>query len=301
MDLYEEMYRLVKQIPRGKVSTYGCVARALGDIRASRAVGVMLNQNPYKEVPCYRVVYSDGGIGGYATGVEKKIALLERDGIKIRDGKIDLKKYLFDDFKTTYPLKRLRREQEKLREKLVIEDDFEFSSIAGMDISYSKRYAYGAYVEFDENGKILKKKVVKRKIDFPYIPTYLAYRELPILNELIKNEDPSVVMIDGNGLLHPRFFGVASHFGVVNDRASMGIAKKKLCGEEKNSGIFVDGRKVGMKIGKIYVSPGHKMSVDSAARIAKKFMRYSIPEPVRQAHILANEARRKDEIESVSG
>ena len=295
MNLYEEMYKLVKQIPRGMVSTYGCVARALGDIRAARAVGIMLNQNPYKEVPCYRVVYSDGGLGGYATGVEKKIALLQRDGIEIRDGKIDLKKYLFDDFETTYPLKRLREEQERLRERMRIEDDFGFSTVAGMDISYSKRYAYGAYVEFDREGNIIKKKVVKRKIDFPYIPTYLAYRELPVFSELIQNERPDVVMIDGNGLLHPRLFGVACHFGVVHDIPSIGIAKKKLCGEEREKSIFVNGRKVGVKVGKIYVSPGHRISVDSAVSITKRFMKYSMPEPVRQAHILANETRREDE------
>jgi len=295
MDLYEETYRLVKQIPRGMVSTYGCLARALGDIRAARAVGIMLNQNPYREVPCYRVVYSDGGIGGYATGVEKKITLLKRDGIEIKDGKIDLDKYLFNDFRSDYPLKKLRKEQEKLRQKMRIRDDFHLSTIAGMDISYSKKYAYGAYVEMDAEGNILKKKTVKRKIDFPYIPTYLAYREMPVLNELIKNESPGMVMLDGNGLLHPRLFGVACHFGVVNDVPSLGVAKKKLCGEEKNGIIFVDGRKVGIRMGKVYISPGHRISVDSAAEIAKMFMKYSIPEPVRQAHILANEARKKDE------
>jgi len=295
MDLYEEMYKLVKQIPRGMVSTYGCIARALGDIRAARAVGIMLNQNPYKEVPCYRVVYSDGGIGGYATGVEKKIALLKKDGIEIRDGKIDLKKYLFDDFETTYPLKRLSDEQKRLRERMRIEDDFDFHTVGGMDISYSRKYAYGAYVEMDGEGNIVKKKVVKRKIDFPYIPTYLAYRELPVFNELIKNESPSIVMLDGNGLLHPRLFGVACHFGVVNDIPSMGIAKKRLCGEERNGNIFVNGRKVGTRIGKIYASPGHRMSVESAHIMAKRFMKYSVPEPVRQAHILANEVRRGEE------
>ncbi len=296
MNLYEKTYELVKQIPRGKVSTYGAVARALGDIIAARAVGVMLNQNPYKEVPCYRVIKSDGSLGGYATGIEKKIKLLKNDGIEIIDGKIDLTKYLFDDFETDYPLKKLRQEQEELREKVVIEDDFEMSSIAAMDVSYTKRFAYGAYVEFDEEGNLIKKKVVKMKILFPYIPTYLAYRELPVLNELIKDEKPGIVMLDGNGLLHPRLFGIACHFGVVNDMATIGIAKKLLCGMEKNGHIFIGKRKVARQLGKIFVSPGNKISVDSAHEIAKKFMKYSIPEPVRQAHMLANEMRRKDEM-----
>ncbi len=298
MNLYEKTYELVKQIPRGKVSTYGAVARALGDIIAARAVGIMLNQNPYQEVPCYRVIKSDGSLGGYATGIEKKIRLLKNDGIEIINGRIDLKKYLFDDFKTDYPLKKLRKEQEELRSRIVIEDDFEMSSIAAMDVSYTRRIAYGAYVEFDWEGNLIKKKVVKKQIEFPYIPTYLAYREMPILNELLKGEKPSIVMLDGNGLLHPRLFGIACHFGVLHDIATIGIAKKLLCGEERNGYIFVNGKKVARRIGKIFVSPGNRVSVESAYEIAKKFMKYSVPEPVRQAHILANEARRKDEMES---
>ena len=293
MNLYEETYKLTKQIPRGMVSTYGEIAKALGDIIASRAVGRMLNLNPYKDVPCYRVVYSDGGIGGYAYGVEKKIEMLKKDGIKIVNKKIDLNKYLFKDFKTSYPLKRLREEQEKLKNKLVLEDNFDLRTIAGMDVSYGK-YAYGAYIEFDGR-KIIKEKVVKAKIEFPYIPTYFAYRELPILQRLIKGEKPSIVMIDGNGLLHPRFFGLASHFGVLNNLPTIGIAKKLLIGDIKKNDVFIRNKKVGRKINKIYVSPGNKISVATAYKITKNYMKYSIPEPIRQAHILANEERRKNE------
>ena len=298
MNLYEKTYELVKQIPRGKVSTYGAVARALGDIIAARAVGIMLNQNPYKDVPCYRVIKSDGSLGGYATGVEKKIRLLMKDGIEIVNGKIDLTKYFFDDFVTDYPLKKLRQEQERLKEMVSEEDDFEMNSIAGMDVSYTRRYGYGAYVEFDNEGNPIKRKVVKMKIEFPYIPTYLAYRELPVLNELIKNEKPNIVMLDGNGLLHPRLFGIACHFGVVNNMVTIGVAKKLLCGIERNGYVYIGDKKVAKKIGKIYISPGNKISVDSAWEVAKKFMKYNMPEPIRQAHVLANEERKKDEMEN---
>ena len=292
MDLYEATYRLTKQIPRGRVSTYGAIAIALGDKIAARAVGLMLNQNPYKDVPCYRVIHSDGRVGGYAGGVERKIELLQRDGIEIKNGKIDLGKYFFGDFETNYPLKKLRQEQEKLKKMVKLHDDFDFKSVAAMDVSYSREYAYGAYVEFDEKGNILRKKIVVRKIEFPYIPTYLAYRELPILNELIKGENPGIVMIDGNGLLHPRFFGIACHFGVVNDIATIGVAKKLLLGDIKQNDVFIDGIKVGKKLNKVYVSPGNKISIETAYEITKRFMKYSVPEPLRIAHILANEARR---------
>ena len=300
MDLYKETYKLTKQIPRGMVSTYGAIALALGDKIASRAVGVMLNQNPYKDVPCYRVIHSDGRIGGYASGIDKKIELLKKDGIEIKNGRIDLKKYFFGDFETSHPLKKLREEQEKLKSKVEIKGDVELETIAGVDVSYGKKYAYGAYIELDKNGNIVKKKVAKKKITFPYIPTYLAYRELPILNELIKGEKPSVVMVDGNGLLHPRFFGLACHFGVVNDIATIGIAKKLLTGSVIKNDVFIGDKKIGKKLGKIYISPGNKISIEKAYEITKKFMKYSIPEPVRLAHILANEERRKSESKNFS-
>jgi len=291
MNLYEETYKLTRQIPSGKVSTYGAIANALGDKIASRAVGVMLNHNPYKDVPCYRVVYSDGRLGGYAAGVDKKIRLLERDGVEIINGKIDLKKYLFNEFETDYPLKKLREEQERLKKKMVLEDDFDVKKIAGMDVSYGK-YAYGAYIEFDLHGNVLKKKIVKTEVKFPYIPTYLAYREMPVLNKLIEGENPDIVMIDGNGLLHPRFFGIASHFGTLHGMATIGIAKKLLVGDLRKDYVFINEKKVGKKIGKIYVSPGNKISVESACLITRKFMKYSIPEPIRMAHMLANKARK---------
>ncbi len=296
INLYKKTYELVKQIPKGKVSTYGHIALALGDIIASRAVGKMLNENPYKDVPCYRVVKSDGSIGGYAHGVEKKIELLKRDGVEIIKGKIDLKKFLFNDFITDYPLKKLRKEQENLKKKISLNDDFELNSIAGMDVAYGKNVAYGAYVEFNLKGDIIKQKIIEKKIEFPYIPTYLAYRELPILNELIRNENPSIVMIDGNGLLHPRFFGIACHFGVINDMVTIGIAKKLLYGKIRDGYVYINGRKVGRKLGKIFVSPGNKISIETAYQITKNFMKYSTPEPIRQAHILAT--KRKNEMEN---
>lgn len=294
MNLYEKTYSLLRQIPRGKVSTYGAIARALGDIIASRAVGRILHVNPYEDAPCYRVIYSDGRIGGYAGGIEKKIALLKKDGIEIKNGKIDLSKYFFNDFETDYPLKKLREEQDKMAREVSIEDDFKYSTVAGMDVAYGKK-AYGAYVEFDFRGNIIKKKIVTKKIEFPYIPTYLAYREVPVLNELIKGESPGIVMVDGNGILHPRFFGIACHFGVYNKIATIGVAKKLLCGEEKNNTIFLKGRIAGKKLGKIYISPGNKIGIESSYEIAKKFLKYRIPEPLRYAHILANEVKKREE------
>ena len=94
-----EALKLLRKIPRGKVATYGELAKACRT--SPRAMGQIMKKNPYPHIyPCYKVVRSDGSIGGFAgcikgPKIKKKMALLKKDGIKIKDGKIDLKKYLF--------------------------------------------------------------------------------------------------------------------------------------------------------------------------------------------------------------
>lgn len=86
-----DVYKLVSKIPKGRVSTYGSVARALKSKAASRAVGQILKANPTPiVVPCHRVVKADGSVGGYggALGSNKKIRLLRSEGLIIRQGKI---------------------------------------------------------------------------------------------------------------------------------------------------------------------------------------------------------------------
>lgn len=94
---HQKVYQLLKKIPKGKVSTYGAISRVTGI--HPRAVGMILHVNPDPVgAPCYKIVKSDGKLGGYggAGGVRKKAELLKKDGIKIKKGKIDLKKYLHE-------------------------------------------------------------------------------------------------------------------------------------------------------------------------------------------------------------
>lgn len=86
----ESVLNVVKQIPKGKLMTYGEIARELtGSVRAARAVGQAVAANPYPVVvPCHRVVRSDGDVGGYSSGVEKKIRLLSAEGVEIKGRKV---------------------------------------------------------------------------------------------------------------------------------------------------------------------------------------------------------------------
>jgi methylated-DNA-[protein]-cysteine S-methyltransferase len=82
-----EVYNILLKIPAGKVSTYGDIAKALGYPKAARLVGQILHENPNPViVPCHRVIHSDGRLGGYAYGSERKRELLENEGIRFRDG-----------------------------------------------------------------------------------------------------------------------------------------------------------------------------------------------------------------------
>jgi methylated-DNA-[protein]-cysteine S-methyltransferase len=92
--------RLAARIPKGRVSTYGAVAEALGCGKMARPVGNALGRNPKPvDVPCHRVVCSDGRIGGYVKGTQEKTRLLRREGIEVKNGRvIDLDKRVFKRF-----------------------------------------------------------------------------------------------------------------------------------------------------------------------------------------------------------
>jgi methylated-DNA-[protein]-cysteine S-methyltransferase len=83
----EDVYDLLRKIPPGKVSTYGDLAKALGNPSASRVIGSILAKNPNPiKVPCHRVVMSDGKVGGYAYGTARKKDLLEKEGVLFTNG-----------------------------------------------------------------------------------------------------------------------------------------------------------------------------------------------------------------------
>jgi len=137
MNLYEYTYNLVRQIPDGMISSYGAIALALGDIRASRAVGRMMNQNPNAdEMPCFRIVYSDGKIGGFGLGIDDKIRRLSLDNIQVKENRImNFQKVFFDDFNTDFPLKKLRKKQIELSKNVELKDSIDkIDTVAGFEL-----------------------------------------------------------------------------------------------------------------------------------------------------------------------
>lgn len=96
-DLSSQTYQLLRKTPRGKVTTYKEIAKTLGNKNLARVVGNILNKNSKPiAIPCHRVVKSDGNLGGFSLGIKKKVELLKKEGIKIKDNKVvDFPKRLF--------------------------------------------------------------------------------------------------------------------------------------------------------------------------------------------------------------
>ena len=89
MSFDKKIYKKLLEVPKGKITTYGELAKAVGLKNGQRAVGKIMNKNPYPVIiPCHRVVKSDGKVGGYAYGEEIKSDMLTREGIVIKNGKI---------------------------------------------------------------------------------------------------------------------------------------------------------------------------------------------------------------------
>lgn len=85
---YKKVYELTKKVPRGRVTTYGEIAKVIGGIRYAHAVGKILNKNSSPEVPCHRVVMSNGKVGGFRRGKDEKGKILRKEGIKIAEDRI---------------------------------------------------------------------------------------------------------------------------------------------------------------------------------------------------------------------
>ncbi len=176
--------------------------------------------------------------------------------------------------------------------------------IVGVDISVNRVAGMGtgaAVVLSYPELEIVEIKTVRDKIEFPYVPGLLSFREAPLI--LAACEDltvtPDLVMVDGQGIAHPRRMGLASHLGLFLDVPTIGCAKSRLCGRHEEpgneSGSYADLIDNGEVIGAalrtrggvkpVYVSIGHKIDLPAAVhRVLVCCRGYRLPEPTRLAH-----------------
>jgi len=157
--------------------------------------------------------------------------------------------------------------------------------------------------------EVVERVYAVQPVVFPYIPTFLGFREGPAIVSAYKRLEsvPDVLLVDGAGLNHPRSAGLATHIGVVLDVPTIGITKKILCGSgEEPAGVgeanplVHKGERVGWLLKSarrsrpIVVAPGHRVSLETSLRIVKGCLSgHKLPEPVRLAHLYVKELSRK--------
>jgi len=204
--------------------------------------------------------------------------------------------------------------QRELAERLILEDRLPtlLTTVAGVDVScrFRSRLFHAAVVLFSyPQLHLLETATASLEVDFPYIPGLLSFRELPVVLRALHQltAAPDLLLVDGQGIAHPRRLGLASHLGLWLERPTIGCAKSRLYGEhdevgkEKgaqtalldNSGVEIGAllrSRSGIK--PLYISPGHRVSVPTATEIALSCCgKYRLPEPIRAAHTASNRQR----------
>ncbi|MGD8618600.1 MAG: deoxyribonuclease V [Gammaproteobacteria bacterium] len=202
-----------------------------------------------------------------------------------------------------------RAVQESLRDQVIREDALgAVHTLAGVDVGFEDggRITRAAVVVLDFPGLGLRDQAVSRcPTGFPYIPGYLSFRELPAVLQALEQlvTLPDLLLCDGQGLAHPRRFGLACHLGVLTDLPCIGVAKSRLIGThaalpaEKGCRVPLQdkGEVIGAvlrtrsNVSPVYVSIGHRISLETAIDyVLRATTRYRLPETTRRAHRLAS-------------
>ncbi|KAH0915435.1 hypothetical protein HID58_029881 [Brassica napus] len=228
-------------------------------------------------------------------------------------------------------------DRDRLKKKLITHDDFPWKLpsstehpqrsetlkyVGGVDISFSKddsSVACACLVVLElPSLRVVHNELSLIRLQVPYVPGFLAFREAPVLLQILEKmrDDhhpfyPQVLMVDGNGILHPRGFGLACHLGVLAHLPTIGVGKnlhhvdgldqsevRQLFQHKENENeqvIKLVGKSgftwgVGFRptlstLKPIYVSVGHRISLDTAVEVVKMTCMYRVPEPIRQADI----------------
>ena len=305
-DLERHLLGLLAQVPGGRVTTCGALASALGNRIAARWVGhFALHHDHDDQCRCHRIVRVGGELGGYIAGsLSVKAQRLAEEGVALDGGRIDLALFGFEHFVGEGPLLNLRRIQEEIQARIVLRGRRRMPSlVAGVDVAYpnaGEGVAAYALVE-TETASLVWSTAIRRPVRFPYISTYLSFREIPILLELLDKvravgQIADVLLVDGSGILHHRHAGIASHLGVIEAMPTVGVTKKLLCGQVdirdmrlgQSRPVVHEGQTIGVALRPtagsqrpIFVSPGHRVDLAFCERLVRLLLTgHRLPEPL---------------------
>jgi deoxyribonuclease V len=198
--------------------------------------------------------------------------------------------------------------QQRLRKQVITEDEIGVvRRVAGVDAHYGAGRLWAAVVvmTFPDLAAI-ENALIVRPLTFPYVPGLLSFRETPAILEVLDrlSEKPDLLLVDGQGLAHPRRFGLACHVGVLSDVTAIGVAKSRLVGTYQEPGIergewtpLVDrGETIGAvlrtrsEVRPVFVSIGHRISLKTAIDLVLRCtIHFRLPEPVRSADTLSRQ------------
>jgi len=209
-----------------------------------------------------------------------------------------------------------RKVQAQLAKKVrLTEDRKRLRFVAAVDAAFTETrvFAVARLFSFPALDPVEETEVVAA-LRFPYVPGFLSFREGAALAEAVRrlSRKPDVILVDGQGIAHPRGIGIASHLGVLLGVPTIGCAKSRLVGEAAEPGgkagewapLRYQGKIVGAVvrtrdgIKPLFVSPGHRIGLSRSIRVVLACSRgYRIPEPLRQADALSKKLRRAGRVQ----
>lgn len=203
----------------------------------------------------------------------------------------------------------------------LIQDEYA-SEVERSDRLGALRHVAGVDIGFEDDGRttraalvilsfpelaLVEHVIARRPTRFPYVPGLLSFREIPALLQALDQAgtEPDLILCDGQGIAHPRRFGLACHLGVLTDRPTIGVAKQRLIGHYREppqrrgawTALLDQGETVGAALRSradaqpVFVSIGHRVSLPTAVRLVMACTtRYRLPETTRYAHHFASTA-----------
>jgi deoxyribonuclease V len=214
----------------------------------------------------------------------------------------------------TFAVAEAREIQEQLRNKVrIVPLQKRPWYVAGVDAAFSDDKVFAAACLYQYSDlTLVEQAYAVQKLAFPYVPGFLSFREGPAIIAAIKKLKikPDLILVDGQGIAHPRGIGIASHIGVLLGIPAIGCAKTRLVGEykepEKRKGkwspLSFEGEIVGAvlrtsdSVKPLFISPGHKIDLEGAIKITLGCTgRYRIPEPIRCADMLSKKLKAREQ------
>lgn len=211
-------------------------------------------------------------------------------------------------------IEEAKKQQIELSKKVVVNKLIRIPEIIwGIDVSFPKPdIALGVIVVLKAATlQIINISHAFKKVTFPYIPGLLSFRETPVILDASENikqyYKPDLIFVDGNGILHPRKFGIASHIGIILDTPAIGVAKSLLCGKLENepkikgdaTNIMLNNEIIGKCLKTqdnappLFISIGHKITLEEATNWILNTSKYRLPEPTRLADFYSKEFKNK--------